>query len=101
MKILELIRSDDPRYKGHLWPFLTAYFFVLFNYPLVRAASTTMFFEEFGAKSTPVAWLLTVVVLTGSIFFFNRLQATISVQKVFLWVSLISTGIFTLSTLGF
>jgi ATP:ADP antiporter, AAA family len=101
MKILELLRNEDPRYKGHLWFFLIAYFFVLFNYPLVRAASTTMFFEEFGAKSSPVAWIFTVVVLTGTIFIFNKLQATHSVQKVLLWVSLVSTGIFALSTLGY
>lgn len=101
MKILELLRSDDPQYKGHLWFFLSAYFFVLFNYPLVRAASTTMFFEEFGAKSTPIAWILTVVVLTATIFFFNKIQATNSVQKVLLWVSILSTFVFAISTLGF
>ena len=101
MKILELLRSPDPRFKGHLCFFLVAYFFVLFNYPLVRAASTTMFFEEFGAKSSPIAWLLTVFVLTLTIFIFNKLQATHTVQKVFLWVSLLSTIFFGLSTAGF
>lgn len=101
MKILNLLRSSDSRYRGHLWFFLIAYFLVLFNYPLVRAASTTMFFEEFGAKSSPIAWLLTVFVLTVSIFIFNRLQAKQTVQRVFLWVSLFSTLVFGLSTFGF
>lgn len=53
MKILHALLTGDDRYKGHLKFFLLSYFFVLFNYPLVRAASTTMFFEEFGAKSSP------------------------------------------------
>ena len=101
MKILELLRSDDPRYKGRLWLFLGAYFFVLFSYPLVRAASTTMFFAEFGAKSSPLAWLWTVVVLSISILVFNRYQARHSVQKVFLWASVLSAILLALSTTGF
>lgn len=101
MRILELLKSDDPRYKGHLWFFLGSYFFVLFNYPLVRAPATTMFFEEFGAKSSPLAWLWTVLVLTITILIFNRFQARHSVHRVFLVVSFFSTAVFALSTLGF
>lgn len=101
MRLIELLRTDDPRYKGHLWFFLGAYFFVLFNYPLVRAASTTLFFEEFGAKSSPIAWLLTVVVLALTIFVFNQLQARSSVHKVFLIASLSSVAIFGLGFLGY
>ena len=101
MKIIELMKSDDPRYKGHLWFFLGAYFFVLFNYPLVRAASTIMFFEYFGAKSSPVAWLWTVLFLTFSILVLNKFQSRHSVQKVFLWASIISTTFFGASVLGF
>lgn len=101
MKIIELMKSEDPRYKGHLYFFLISYFFVLFNYPLVRAASTTLFFEEFGAKSSPVAWLWTVVALSITIFCSNRFQKNHSVQKVFLWSSVVSVILFALSTLGF
>lgn len=101
MKIIELLKSDDPRYKGHLWFFLGAYFFVLFNYPLVRAAATTMFFEEFGAKSSPIAWLWTVLFLSLSIYIFNKYQTRHAVQKVFLWASVLSMILLGLSTLGF
>jgi ATP:ADP antiporter, AAA family len=100
MKILYRLRHDE-RYSGHLIHFLCAYFLVLFNYPLVRASSTTMFIDEFGAKSSPLAWLITVVVLTLSIFVFNLYQAKHTVQKVFGWVSFLSALIFGLSTLGF
>jgi AAA family ATP:ADP antiporter len=100
MKIFELLKSDDPRYKGHLWFFLSSYFFVLFNYPLVRSSATSLFFEEFGAKSAPVAWLIAVFVLSLSIFIFNRFQRRHSVQKVFLLASVTSSLLFGLSTLG-
>ena len=101
MRIFEILRSDDPQYKGHLWFFLSSYFFVLFNYPLVRASATTIFFEEFGAKSSPIAWLWTVLFLSVSIFIFNRFQSSHSVQKVFFVVSLLSSALFAISILGF
>jgi AAA family ATP:ADP antiporter len=100
MKLFELLRSDDPKYKGHLWIFLVAYFFVLFNYPLVRAASTTIFFEAYGAKSSPIAWLYTVVVMTFSILVFNKFQAKHTVQKVFFGASFVSTIIFGIASFG-
>lgn len=101
MNILQILKSDDPRFKGHLWFFLGSYFLVLFNYPLVRAASTTMFFEHFGAKSTPLAWLWSVVFLIVSVFICNHLQARHSVHKVFLWASTFTTLLFALSVFGF
>lgn len=101
MRILELLKSDDPHFKGHLWFFLGSYFFVLFNYPLVRASATTIFFEEFGAKSSPVAWLWTVLFLSITILIFNRFQSSHSVQKVLFVVSLLSASFFAASTLGF
>lgn len=101
MNILQILKSDDPRFKGHLWFFLGAYFLVLFNYPLVRAASTTMFFEDFGAKSTPLAWLWSVAFLIVSVFLCNHLQAKHSVHKVFFWASSFTTALFGLSILGF
>jgi AAA family ATP:ADP antiporter len=100
MKILYYLITDDDRYKGHLKFFLISYFLVLFNYPLVRSASTTMFFEEFGAKSSPTAWLYTVFFLSFAIFVFNRFQSKQNVQKVMLWISILSALLFFLSTFG-
>lgn len=101
MRILALLKNGDPKYKGRLCFFLASYFFVLFNYPLVRAASTTMFFEEFGAKSSPVAWLWTIFILAITVAIFNKFQSRHSVQKVFLVASILSTALFSLSTIGF
>ena len=101
MKIIDILRSDDPRFKGHLWFFLGSYFVVLFNYPLIRAASTTMFFEVYGAKSSPVAWLWSVLFLIVSVFICNKFQTKHNVQKVYLWASLMTTAIFGASILGF
>ncbi len=100
MKILDLLKSDDQRFGKNLWLFLGAYFLVLFNYPLIRASTTTFFFEAFGAKSTPSAWLWAVLFLSLAIFICNKLQSLFTVQKVFMIASLFSGIIFSGSLLG-
>lgn len=94
MKLLEILRGADSRYRRGIWYFFIAYFFVLFNYPLIRASSTTLFFDAFGAKSSPKALLWAVIFLTGSILFFNKLQTKKKVQSVFLIASSLSVAIF-------
>lgn len=101
MNFLGVIRSAEPGLRRSLTFFLLSYFCVLFNYPLVRASSTTLFFEAFGAKSTPTAWLWGVLFLSLTVYTSNKLQATFSVQKVFLLVSLASVVIFILGTAGY
>jgi ATP:ADP antiporter, AAA family len=94
MKILALMRNESKGFKKNLWLFLAAYFLVLFNYPLIRASSTSFFFEGYGAKSSPVAWLLGVVFLSVTIFISNKSQKFFSVQKVFFFTSIVSALIF-------
>lgn len=101
MKILDLLKKSDPAFKRNLALFLVAYFFVLFNYPMVRASSTTFFFEAFGAKSSPLAWLWGVLFLVIGVFISNKLQAKWTVQKVFLVVSTFTAALFLFSSLGF
>ncbi len=101
MNIFQIINGKDPAFKKNMWFFLTAYFFVILNYALIRAASTTLFFEASGAKSSPVAWLWAVVFLSLAIFLCNLLQKKISVQKVFLGASLLSGLIFFGTLWGF
>ncbi|MGE3608666.1 MAG: hypothetical protein AB7I27_03680 [Bacteriovoracaceae bacterium] len=100
MKFLDLLKNSDPEYRKNFWYFFCAYFLVLLNYPLIRASSTTMFFESFGAKSSPVAWLWTVLFLSIAIYSCNKLQSWYSIQKVFLFSSLFSAGVFALNLLG-
>lgn len=101
MKILDALRERPRAFRNNVFLFVSAYFLVLFNYPLIRASSTTLFFEAFGAKSTPVAMLWTVGVLSVSIFLCNRLQARLSVQRVFFLVSGFSAFLFLVSGAGF
>jgi AAA family ATP:ADP antiporter len=100
MKILDILKNKEPRYQGHLKYLLLSYFFVLFNYSLIKAATTTLFIDAFGAKASPGAWLWTVLFLTVSIFVFNRIQLERTVQKVMLLVSLFSTVLFFICFFG-
>ena len=94
MSFISLLKKSDPSFKKNLLFFFLAYFFVLFNYPLIRASTTSLFFEAYGAKSTPAAWALAVLFLSLSIFVCNRLQKNQNVQKVFMYASLFSALIF-------
>lgn len=73
------------------------YFLILFNYPLVRASSTTFFVESFGAKASPQGWLVAVLMLVVAVACSNRLQAKLGFHRTFGIVSCVSVAIFTLS----
>jgi AAA family ATP:ADP antiporter len=94
MSFFSLLKKNDPSFKKNLVFFFLAYFLVLFNYPLIRASTTSLFFEAYGAKSSPAAWAWAVVFLSVSIFICNRLQKSRNVQKVFMFASLFSALIF-------
>ncbi|MBY0515683.1 MAG: hypothetical protein K2P81_02160 [Bacteriovoracaceae bacterium] len=71
-----------------------SYLFVLFNYPLVRASSTTYFVEAYGAKASPQGWLLAVVLLAIAVGVSNRLQSSKGFHFTFLSISLFSVLFF-------
>jgi ATP:ADP antiporter, AAA family len=100
MKLIDLLKQSDRGFRRNLLLFSLSYFLVLLNYPLVRASSTTLFFETFGARNSPQAWLWAVLLLSVTVYLCNRLQASFSAQKVMLLVSIISTGLFLLTGLG-
>jgi len=100
MKFLSLLKNSDPDFKKNLSFFFISYFLVIFNYPLIRASTTSLFFEAYGAKSTPLAWAFAVVFLTISIFLCNRLQKKQSVQMVFAVASILSAVIFLAGSLS-
>ncbi|WP_127716503.1 Npt1/Npt2 family nucleotide transporter [Halobacteriovorax sp. HLS] len=65
-------------------------FFLLFSYPMIRSAAEAIFLESYGAKSSPLAWLYSIVALSISISIFNKLQVSKSVQTIF-WLIGLST----------
>lgn len=98
MKFAELWNKSDAAFRKNLLVFLAAYFLVLFNYPLIRASATALFFDAYGAKSSPVAMFISVFFLALSIMVCNRIQAGSIVQKVFLYVSIFSCVAFGLGS---
>ncbi len=96
MKILEDYKNADPKFKKNLGLILLSYFFVLFNYPLIRASSTSLFLEAYGAKSSPEAWIWSVLSLTATIFISNKLQTRFSIQKVFFIFTAFTTILFSI-----
>jgi AAA family ATP:ADP antiporter len=94
MKLLSLLKNNDRDFKKNLIFFFVSYFLVLLNYPLIRASTTSLFFEAYGAKSTPAAWAWAVIFLSLSVYFCNKLQKKQSVQLVFTIASILSAVIF-------
>jgi AAA family ATP:ADP antiporter len=94
MSFFSLLKQSDRDFKKNLLFFFMSYFFVLLNYPLIRASTTSLFFESHGAKSSPAAWAWAVLFLSISIFLCNRLQKTRSVQFVFFIASSVSALVF-------
>lgn len=101
MKFLSLLKDSDRDFKKNLSFFFISYFLVIFNYPFIRASTTSLFFEAYGAKSTPAAWTWAVIFLCISIFLCNRLQKKQSVQVVFTVASILSAIIFLAGSLSF
>lgn len=94
MNLIKSLKDFNHNQKESLLFFLVSYFFALFNYPLVRASTTSTFLEAFGAKSSPHAWLWTVVFLSLAVSISNWLQSRLAVQKVFFIISAFSALIF-------
>jgi AAA family ATP:ADP antiporter len=101
MKFLALLKSSDRDFKKNLIFFFFAYFLALFNYPLIRASTISLFFEAYGAKSAPAAWVWTILFLTIIIYLCNKMQKYKSVQFVFTVISIISSLIFIAGSLSY
>ena len=70
-------------------------FFILLSYPLVRSASTALFYEHYSANDYSYATFIGVVALMVLIFMSNKLQGRIGAQHLYFLTSLLS--IFTLA----
>jgi AAA family ATP:ADP antiporter len=94
MSITEILKSSNKDFRKNLLFLFVSYFLVLFNYPLIRASTTAIFFEAYGAKSSPHAWAWSILFLSISIFICNRIQKHARAQLVFGIASLFSAGVF-------
>jgi len=83
-----------PFSKRNLILVCVSYFLVLFNYSIVRAACTTLFINTYGAKSSPIGWLLAIAVLMIAVSISNRLQALWGFHRTFMAVSAFSAVLF-------
>lgn len=97
---LPITEAPEIERKNLIWLCLS-YFFVLFNYPLMRATTTAMYMQAFGGSSSPTIWLYSVFALTIIIFIYNKLQNKIGVHALFYWTSGISVVIFLLALFFF
>jgi AAA family ATP:ADP antiporter len=100
MSFFKVLKESSSEFKKDLSFFLVSYFLVLFNYPLVRASTTALFFESHGAKSSPGAWIVALGLLTISIFILNQFQKRYSVQYLFAGASLFSGLVFLSGSFG-
>ncbi len=71
-------------------------FAILFSYPLIRSTSEAMFIDYYGAKSTPIVWILSVVALSITVFIFNKVQTKRNVFFLYASVSIFTTLIFSI-----
>ena len=69
-------------------------FLLLFSYPMIRSASTAIFLEKFGAKNTPLVWILSVVALSISVTLFNKFQKKKNVFFLYNFVVMITVLFF-------
>ncbi len=94
------LRELDGQQKKNLIKVCISYFVVLFTYPFLRATTTALYIQTFGAKATPVVWFLSVFVLSIVVFFYNRIQKKMGVHELFTLTSAISIMIFLVSLWG-
>lgn len=73
------------------------YFVILFNYPFVKASSTTLFVESYSAKASPQGWLVAILMLILAVGLSNRLQARLGFHRAFAAVTCGSIFLFTTS----
>ncbi|TNE98764.1 MAG: hypothetical protein EP326_09340, partial [Deltaproteobacteria bacterium] len=84
----------DPDAKKTVVSICLVMFTVLFTYPLIRSTTTSMFLDAFGAKSTPVVWLYSIVGLSLCITVYNYFQVRLTAHKLYYWTCSLSVLFF-------
>lgn len=76
-------------------------FFVFFSYPLMRSTTTSLLLTHLGAKSSPYAWIYSVLALSFSVSILNHFQKKVQAQALYAGVSFVTLFLFVLFWLGF
>lgn len=92
--LFELKKED----KKNIFFVSLSLFFTLFSYPLTRATTTSIFIHAFGAKNSPVVWLLSVIGLSATIALYNKIQYRAKVHNLFLGTSIFTAVFFVIGT---
>lgn len=92
---LSFYKGLNPSVKKISFIIFLTYFFVLFSYPLVRSASSAIFYEHYTSADYSFASFVGVIALMVMIFINNKLQSLIGVHKLF-----VVTGFVTMITLA-
>ncbi len=89
----------SPDFQRSFYYIMATFFTVLATYPMVRTTSISIYMNYFGGKSTPLVWFYSIVVLSITIFIYNKLYQRFRVQTLFFFTSIFSVFIFTTGTL--
>ncbi len=58
-------------------------FLILFTYPMIRAAITSIFLDSNGAKKSPLVWTYSIIALSFFVYLFNHFQRRLKIQRLF------------------
>jgi AAA family ATP:ADP antiporter len=76
-------------------------FFVFFSYPLMRSTTTSLLLTHLGAKSSPYAWIFSVLALSFSVSILNHFQKTVRAQILYVGISIVTLSLFIIFWIGF
>ncbi len=93
-KLFQSVTHAPAEQKRNLIFLCLSYFFVLFNYPLMRATTTAMYMQAYGGSASPIIWLYSVVALAIIITIYNKLQNKVGVHLLFHYTTFLSVVIF-------
>ncbi len=90
--------KDAPK---SFWKSLAAYcltfFLILFAYPFTRVTAESIYIDAFGGKATPKVWLISVIVLSIVMFFYNMVYKKIGIKMTFIYTSFFSAFFFVIA----
>lgn len=73
------------------------FFLTLVSYPIFKATSTAFYLQAYGAKETPLANFLSIIVLVLVLIIYNKIQKRFWIQTLFAFTAVITIAIFSIS----